>query len=378
MNNVITPKPTGEYAVGSFTFTIYNNREETIYCAKGSMRSLPVRVYYPAKKESVEGLNKTRYMSKEMVGIIRKKFMVPINYEKLENEGSNRSECYDNAPFIEDKSFPLIIFNHGHGSFRDANSFLCIELASHGYVIASIGHPYDAVLTELDDGTVYKLPKGIVSKCYSPTIPAIIAMKKMQKAKGTNEELWKKLDEMQKKHNRFIMERIDEWCIDTKSVLGYLKENYSNIINFEKGVGLTGHSLGGATAYSLCEEDPETFTCGINIDGGLFGEHEGKDINAPFLQINCVPDMTTVTVAFLRNKKPAYHVVFKDMQHLGFTDFKYVIPLKSQVGKLDPNVAHEENCKIHLEFFDAYLKKTKNRPMLESDGTVTVTEYEPK
>ena len=60
MNNVITPKPTGEYAVGSFTFTIYNDREETIYCAKGSMRSLPVRVYYPAKKESVEGLNKTR------------------------------------------------------------------------------------------------------------------------------------------------------------------------------------------------------------------------------------------------------------------------------------------------------------------------------
>ena len=59
----------------------------------------------------------------------------------------------------------------------------------------------------------------------------------------------------------------------------------------------------------------------------------------------------------------AYHAILKDMQHLGFSDMKYAIPFKSQVGKLDPAVAHDTVCSIHLEFFDTYLKKTKDEPL---------------
>ena len=56
---------------------------------------------------------------------------------------------------------------------------------------------------------------------------------------------------------------------------------------------------------------------------------------------------------------------------------KYAIPLKSQMGKLDPDTAHKTVCGIHLEFFDAYLKKAKAKPSLESNDAVTITEYEP-
>ncbi|MCR4649304.1 MAG: hypothetical protein K5776_09520, partial [Lachnospiraceae bacterium] len=231
------PKPTGEYAVGVFSFTVKNDREETMYNAVGTMRSIPVKVYYPAAKESVKGLPKARYMSKATIDAIRKNFLVPLNYEKVENDGTNRSECYENAPFAEGERFPLILFSHGAGSFMEAHTFLYTELASHGYMVATIGHPYDGMITELDDGTAYKLPKGFRSKAYSPLLPGAVALLKLQKAKGSNEELWERFDAIQKKYNRFLMERIKEWELDTKAALKYLKDNYSGIIDFEKGVG---------------------------------------------------------------------------------------------------------------------------------------------
>ena len=371
------PLPTGEYAVGVFTYTVHNDREETMYNALGTMRSIPVKVYYPVTKESVEGLPKARYMSKAAVDAIRKNFYVPIKYEKVESNGTNRSECYENAPFIESERFPLIIFNYGYCSFLEANTYLLIELASHGYVVASVGHPYEGMITEFDDGTTLKMAKGIASKAYSPMLPSILSALKLQKAKGTNEELWERFDAMQKKYNRFIIERLPEWELDTKAALKVLKDKYSGMIDFDNGIGVTGHSMGGATAFALCEDEPETFTCGINIDGGLFGIHDGKVITTPFLQMNCESNKTAVTVAFVKNKNVAYHAILRDMQHLGFTDMKHVIPLKSQVGKLDPDIAHKTVCNIHLEFFDAYLKKAKAKPSLESNDVVTITEYEP-
>ena len=375
--SVKKPVPTGEYAVGVFSFTIKNDREETMYNAIGSQRSVPVKVFYPAMKEAVKELPKARYMSRATIDAIRKNLFVPLKYEKVESDGTNRMECYENAPFIEGERFPLILFNHGLGSFIEAHTFLYIELASHGYIVASLGHPYEGMITELDDGTVYKMAKGIRSKAYSPLIPGTIALLKLSKARGTNEELWERFDAIQKKYNRFLMERIKEWELDTKAALTYLKEHYSGIIDFENGVGVSGHSFGGATAYALCEDEPETFTCGINMDGGLFGNHDGKVITTPFLQMNCEKNKKGVTAAFVKNKNVAYHAVLKDMEHLGFSDMKYAIPLKSQVGKSDPDITHNTMCGIHLEFFDTYLKKAKDKPTFESNEFVSFKEYQP-
>ena len=44
------PVPAGEYAVGTFTYTVYNDREEILL--PGTQRSIPARVYYPVLKES--------------------------------------------------------------------------------------------------------------------------------------------------------------------------------------------------------------------------------------------------------------------------------------------------------------------------------------
>ena len=145
------PLPAGPYAVGTTTYTVYTDREELR--APGTRRSVPVRVYYPADKASVAGLAKARYMSRNVAEGLKKAIHAPIRYDKQEAAGNNVSECYPDAPRIEGASFPPVVFNHGLSSYRESNSFLCIELASQGYAVLAVGHPYDACCAELDDGT---------------------------------------------------------------------------------------------------------------------------------------------------------------------------------------------------------------------------------
>jgi hypothetical protein len=63
------------------------------------------------------------------------------------------------------------------------------------------------------------------------------------------------------------------------------------------------------------------------------------------------------------------------MKHFGFSDMKFLLPVKSMVGKLPAQVFHENLCRCHLEFFDAFLKGTKPAPELKSNDAVTVTVF---
>ncbi|MDL1898894.1 alpha/beta hydrolase, partial [Anaerolineae bacterium CFX7] len=51
-------------------------------------------------------------------------------------------------------SYPLIVYSHGGLGAETSNESLFLELASHGYVVASIGHPYHALWTRNQDGRI--------------------------------------------------------------------------------------------------------------------------------------------------------------------------------------------------------------------------------
>lgn len=370
MKNIDNPKPTGEYAVGTFTYTVKDDREEAM--ALGTMRSVAARVYYPADRESVAGLKKTVALSDNMIKGLKSAFKVAPNFK--DNPEANLSECYVDAKRIPGKRFPLIMFNHGINSYREGNSFLCIDLASHGYVVISVAHSMEGLCTEFDDGSFLFYDKSITKKQYEPMLGGVITMLRLMKARGSDEELSKMFDEAQNKYCRFLMSRLPEWVRDNEAALEYAKENLADLIDFEKGVGVSGHSMGGNTAYALCARNAD-FVCGINIDGALFGDYTNDIQKKPFMQVSCTDNEYVVTRVYIRHTKPVYKVLFRDMKHIGFADSKHNIPLKSMVGKLDPDLMHENLCKCHLEFFDAYLKGLKEKPDLRSDDVITVTEY---
>ncbi len=369
------PVPTGGYAVGTKTFTVYNTRKEVLDKKGGSMRHVPARLYYPVLKDSVEGCERARSMTRcETIGI-KKAFMIPLNYDKMEASGELESEAFIDAPFIEGMKFPLIVFNHGYFSYVEGNSFLLTDLVSHGYVVLSVGHPYEGAGTDFDDGTSQVLDKSLANKMYHPFLPGILGVIRLTKFKGTFEEKAVKFDEFQNKYCGFLQDRIDEWIKDTDIAVDYLKKTFPELIDLSNGIGVSGHSHGGAVAYQYCLRRDE-YTCGINIDGGLFGNTEGI-MNKPFLQLSCKDNEGVVTRGYIRHSAPAYKVLFRDMKHIAFSDMKYAIGSGAMAGKLDPDLAHRYSCKSFLEFFDCYLKKVKDKPDLESNDVITVTEFAP-
>ena len=368
--------PTGKYAVGTKTFTIYNTRKEALDTKGDSMRHIPARIYYPTSKNTTEGLTKAKSLSRSEAMGIKKIFMIPLNYDKMEAAGENDSECYVDAPFIEDKKFPLIVFNHGYFSYIEGNSFLLIELASQGYVVLTVGHPYEGTGTDYDDGTYTIADKSLANKMYHPYWRGILAAYKLTKYKGTLQEQAELFEEFQNKYCKFIGNRVDEWITDTNFAVEHAKKEFAQILDLTNGIGIAGHSQGGAVAYKACLTDPE-YTCGINIDGGLFGDTQGLTMNKPFMQLSCEDNENVVTKGYINHTKPAYKVLFRDMKHIGFADIKYALKPGMTAGKLDADLAHKYTCRSFLEFFDCYLRKIKDKPDLVSGDVITVTEFEP-
>ena len=368
------PQPTGPYAVGTFTYTVWNDRPEAMH--PNVMRSVAARVYYPLPKDRAAGCPKAQCMSRNMAEGIRKLFHIPLNYDKMEAAGENLSACYENAPRPDGEKYPLILFSHGLGSYREGNSFLCIELSSHGYVVIAVGHALDGICTEFDDGTFVPFDASIMKKLYQPYVGGMIAALKMMRAKGSEAELARKFDVFQDKYCGFQKGRLSEWVRDTQAAFKYAQENLGDMIDFEKGVGAAGHSFGGDTAYRLCADDP-AYVCGVNIDGALFGDYKNTVQKKPFMQISCRDNETVAARAYLRHEQPVWKVLFRDMKHVGFSDMKHRLRFASMAGRLPADVMHENLCGCILEFFDAYLKKIKREPDLRSNDAITVTKFEP-
>lgn len=339
----------GEYAVGTECFTVIDKERKEVLGPGEGFRKIPVRLYYPTRKETVKGMERADIFTERGRKEIQKAFHI-----KSVEEDMLKADYYEKAAHVEGIRFPLVIFNHGYNSYVEGNTFLCCELASNGYVVASVGHAYEAIINEYEDGTYDLYDKKINKRMYDNMIVALISQMFLLKAKGTAEELYHKFDAFQRKHTRYIMERVPEWGKDTMCVVRELKERYTQWIDFSKGIGATGHSLGGAVAYYLCQYEKE-ITCGINIDGAMFGNYEGMVMQKPFLQICCAENYNVETRALFDTKAPVECEIFEGMKHIGFTDAKFLVPSKMLVGKMDPNKMYERLVSCHLEFLKKYL-----------------------
>ncbi len=341
---------TGEYAVGTECFSIIDNSRTEVLGPGEGPRKIAVRLYYPTDKANVTGLEKADVFTERKLKALEKAY-----YMKVKDPSILKADYYENVPCIENKKFPLIMFNHGYNAYVECNTFLCCQLASNGYIVASVGHAYEAVANEYDDGSFDLYDKHINKIMYDSTIKTILDQKKLMKEKGTPEELAAKFDAFQKMHSPYIFNRIPEWAQDTMQAVNTIKEKYADHIDFSKGIGATGHSMGGITAYYLCHHEDE-FVCGINIDGAAFGEYDGLIMKKPFMQICCKENYNVVTRTLIATEAPVQCEVFEDMKHMGFTDAKFYIPFKSLAGKMPPLEMHERLSKLHLDFFEKYLK----------------------
>ena len=154
-------KPQGKYAVGTQVFRwIDSTRTEQITKDPFDKRNVIVQAWYPTQQD-VKGSH-----SLYLDGLPNLPPKVgPIPSFLLEHYDQINTYAVANAtPLKAQRKWPVVLFLPGYGAARAFYTSLAVGLASHGYVIFCLDHPYEAAITQLANGklatTIEKLSTG--------------------------------------------------------------------------------------------------------------------------------------------------------------------------------------------------------------------------
>ncbi|MCB9292111.1 MAG: prolyl oligopeptidase family serine peptidase [Lewinellaceae bacterium] len=334
------PTPTGPYAVGTSQVELRDESRE---------RKLLVQFYYPARGNGEASAPYTPN-PEQLEADLNALYGVPRPLlRKITAAGVPVTPGA--PPADTDEQFPLLLFSHGLNGSRYQNSFLLPELASQGYVIASIEHTGAASGTVLEDGS------------YGGIIPFDSIM--------LNEAFSTKMIEEWSADQRFVLDQIE-----TLSRAGKLASG--KLLDLEQA-GVFGHSFGGATSAATLTLDTR-FRAGINMDGFYFGEAHKTGFEQPFMELRAdnksAEEMSEKELkewkftreqyqnflfdewkkridSYARNGYESYAIRYAN--HMSFSDFSLMMPLGFLTAP-HREAHHQLTTHLVLDFFNRHLK----------------------
>ncbi|MDE7121337.1 MAG: hypothetical protein K2O42_04165, partial [Oscillospiraceae bacterium] len=194
--------------------------------------------------------------------------------ESHETDGSHREiPVHFYYPADDASNCPLVLFAHGSFGYYQSNSSLYAELASNGYVVASIDHPYYAFFTKDTDGKTI-----IVDMEFMQTAVAMQNNSNDFTEADYNIECeWMAI---RTADENFVLDTIKiakdagsldtAWYTESENVTSEILKALA--MTDTEAIGLTGHSIGGATAVQLGRERND-ITAVVDIDGTMLGEY---------------------------------------------------------------------------------------------------------
>ena len=319
--------------------------------------------------------------------------------ETFETDGSHREvPVYFFYPDVEattakaentDNTFPLVIFSHGAFGYYQSNASTYLELASHGYVVISLDHPYHSFFTKDTAGkTITVNPQFMQEVMYineSTTTEQEIIELSHEWLKLRTDDMNFVLDSIKEAKQQGIQKELPkEWFLakDASS-----KEEILNILAMTdtEHIGLMGHSMGGAASVTVGRTRTDVDAV-IDLDGTMLGEQFGyqdgeydfydEAYPVPLLVVNNEPhhfegeevQMLYVNRFVLANAVDAKYTYFKGSGHMNFTDLPLFSPVLAGmlgVGEVDAEECVVKMNQLILNYFNCYLKNM---------GEVTVNE----
>ena len=302
--------------------------------------------------------------------------------EEYENDGSYREvpvHFYypEEAGSIGKNTLPLVIFSHGAFGYYQSNASTYMELASNGYVVISLDHPYHAFFTKDSDGRTV-----IVDRAFLDSAMRIGGNDNVPEAEVY--DTTSKWMEIREADMNYVIDTVKEtvssgsyanWFIEDKN-----RNDISDAVSLIDAdrIGLMGHSLGGATAVTVGRRDDVDAV--IDIDGTMLGEETG--VTGGQVSVNQVPYKTPLLAldseshhagrieaaengyvyannVILDNASEGFGTYFKGAEHMDFTDLPLFSPFLA--GLLGRGTVESEACidqvnRLVLDFFDCYLK----------------------
>lgn len=354
------PAPTGPYPVGSRWLTVVDStRVEDFVGDSAVKRALLLRLWYPADSA---GRAVSPLMQATQSQVLAKAMNLPAF--AFQHLARTPTHTHPDLPLSRrSPTWPVVLFSHGFGiGYESQNTVQMEELASHGYVVVSIDHPYEAGAVAFPSGPVIRLAPAPVSD--PATTQQLLPHLKTLASESDTSVLKRATAEM-----RAVMKldrSIDRWVRDTRFVADLLAQWDSTALLPGFGgrlrtdqFGVFGMSFGGTTAAAFCAVDPRC-AVGVNLDGLTFGAAVDTAIAPPFLFATSSGNPRMFDAEFQRATGPAWLINVAGANHLDYTDLGYVSPLFVKLGVLGgirPTTMREIMNAAVLGMMDAHLTR---------------------
>ncbi len=291
------PSPTGPSKVGTQVIDLVDANRSDPYLANGAKRELLVRFWYPAAV--AQHCDPAPYTSSGVWNYLAQLEKVPAPQVKT-------NSCQDAA--VASGAHPVVVFTHGYtGTFTDY-TFLFEDLASRGYVVASVNHTFEATAVEFPDG---RLVKSVVGSHVGNTWQL--------DDQTTSLAVATRLGDLQ-----FVLDELQRQNVSrTGPFAGRLDMSQ---------VAVAGHSLGGMTALLGLKLDPR-FGAAISIDGVIPGALFGAT-DKPVLMLFAGRDAWDQGTCHLWSglRGPRVALNFKGSEHLTPSDAVWLAKGAIQTG----------------------------------------------
>lgn len=360
------PHPSGKFNVGSsILFFRDTTRIDAFSREENRFRELSVRIWYPASDDN-KG-KRIPYMQTNEAGYMALYLNANVPAYLLNHFKLIKTDSYLNAEPLKGP-FPVIFYSPS-GCLVE-NTTLFQELASHGYIVFSVGHPYWNAFHYDEKGRVIQL--DVDNAHYK----SIWQEERSQQVIKVKEEITSAKDiqtkkEGQKLLNKYMPEEVADirlWAEDISFLIDQIKDptmiqgTFHFNIDTSK-VGMIGFSKGGAAAGQFCVTDKRC-KAGINLSGFMFGDAVEKAFPRPFMIMESIEpwctDCDPICDLFYENSiSTIYMVRINAAKHSNFTDFSLMGGVNKLQGNIGP-INGKRFLKIQndyvLAFFNQYLK----------------------
>ncbi|XP_037541182.1 platelet-activating factor acetylhydrolase [Nematolebias whitei] len=355
------PPPKGPNLVGCTDFMMDHSKEGSFF-----------RLYYPCqeteKAEKPDWVPSREYFNglADFMKINRTLSETIFNYLF----GSFKIPAYTDAPFKSNEKCPVVIFSHGLGAFRTLYSAICAELASQGFIVASLEH------RDQSASATYYFCEETESERSASAQDGLIKEWMYYRALRHNEREFPL-------RNKQVKQRAEE-CVLALDKLTQINSGVAvqNVLRTEFDwttlensmdlcrIAVMGHSFGGATAIeALCKE--VKFKCGIALDAWMvpLDENIFPRVKQPIFFINSEKFQWAGNISRIRKLDSAVvqrkMITIRGTVHQSFPDFTFLTSnwigkMMKLKGEIDPELAIDLSNKATLAFLQRHLGLEKN------------------
>ncbi|GAA3003424.1 lipase [Streptomyces lactacystinicus] len=318
------PAPTGPYAAGEDVIHLTDASRPDPWVPSSGPRQLAVTMVYPA----VPGTGTPApYMTlAEAAGAIQFRGMPASSGVTPQNLSGVTTHAFDGARPQRGK-YPLVVLSPGFEDQRMTLTSLATDLASHGYVVALVGHTYEDSGETLADG---RTPTCAICNNSALDFDSVAASRALDVS--------------------FVIDRLTNGS--TAWRLAHLIDKHE--------IGMAGHSIGGAAAAATMIADPRV-RAGVNMDGSFHPAPMPGRINRPFLMLgaaaNHLPSSHDTTWGQAWAALGGYKkwLTLAGADHTSFTDLDVLL---EEAGFPTPPLSPERGVVITREYVTAFFDQT--------------------